>query len=329
VWTGGEKTVADFDSPWKEALDLYFQAFLAFFFPLIHNDIDWSRGFEMLDKELQQIAPRGAQGRRYVDKLVKVWRRNGQLVWVLIHIEVQTQRERGFTRRLYTYNTRIADHYNRTVATLSVLADDDPNWRPSIYQAELWGWSVRMTFPPVKLLDYANRETELEGDRNPFARIVLAHLKALETRHDPARRRDWKFRLVRGLYEQGFEAEDVRQLFRLIDWLMELPRALNNLFWDEVKAFEEERNVPFITTPERIGIEKGLLQGIEEALQAKFGEEGVKLLPEITRLDDPEKYRLITRAVATATTPDEVRRACVEAAAPPPPKKKRTKRGGS
>jgi hypothetical protein len=52
--------MADFDSPWKEALDVYFQAFLAFFFPLIHDDIDWSRAFESLDKELQQIAPKGS-----------------------------------------------------------------------------------------------------------------------------------------------------------------------------------------------------------------------------------------------------------------------------
>ena len=41
----------DFDSPWKEALEVYFQAFLALFFPDIHGDIDWSRGFEFLDKD--------------------------------------------------------------------------------------------------------------------------------------------------------------------------------------------------------------------------------------------------------------------------------------
>ena len=34
--------MTDYDSPWKEALDVYFRAFLAFFYPLIHDDIDWS-----------------------------------------------------------------------------------------------------------------------------------------------------------------------------------------------------------------------------------------------------------------------------------------------
>jgi hypothetical protein len=40
---------ADYDSPWKEALDFYFEAFLALLFPAVHAQIDWSRGYESLD----------------------------------------------------------------------------------------------------------------------------------------------------------------------------------------------------------------------------------------------------------------------------------------
>ncbi len=65
-----------------------------------------------------------------------------------------------------------------------------------------------MGWPPLKLLDYANRVAELEASKNPFAKVVLAHLKTLETRDDPANRRTWKMRLVRGLYEQGFGSEE-------------------------------------------------------------------------------------------------------------------------
>ncbi len=42
----------DYDSPWKEMLDGYFPAFMAFFFPEAHTDIDWTRGYESLDTEL-------------------------------------------------------------------------------------------------------------------------------------------------------------------------------------------------------------------------------------------------------------------------------------
>ena len=55
----------DFDSPWKDALHRFLSSFLAFFLPHIHADIDWSRGYEALDKELQQIARRAAVGKRF------------------------------------------------------------------------------------------------------------------------------------------------------------------------------------------------------------------------------------------------------------------------
>ena len=56
------KSRDDYDSPWKEALQAYLPFFLAFFFADIHEDIDWSRGYESLDKEFQQIVagPRSA-----------------------------------------------------------------------------------------------------------------------------------------------------------------------------------------------------------------------------------------------------------------------------
>ena len=46
--------MTDYDSPWKEALDVYFQPFLELFSAQAHADIDWGRGTEPLDKELQK-----------------------------------------------------------------------------------------------------------------------------------------------------------------------------------------------------------------------------------------------------------------------------------
>src|SRR5439155_6008796 len=68
----------DLDSPWKETLEHFLAPFLAFFFPEIHDGIDWSRGYQSLDKELQQILRGARVGRRLADKLFKVWRKDGQ-----------------------------------------------------------------------------------------------------------------------------------------------------------------------------------------------------------------------------------------------------------
>ena len=141
----------DYDSPWKEALEEYFEAFVALFFPQAHADIDWAKGYEFLDKELQQVMPDSEIGARLVDKLVKVWRRDGEEAWVLAHIEVQGQAAADFGERMYVYNYRLFDRYHCHVASFAVLADESPEWRPSGFGYDLWGCEVWIKFPTVKL----------------------------------------------------------------------------------------------------------------------------------------------------------------------------------
>jgi hypothetical protein len=298
---------ADYDSPWKEALDAYFEAFLALLFPRVHGQIGWSRGYESLDKEFQQVVREAEVGRRYVDKLVKVWTKDGVECWVLIHVEVQTTRDADFPQRMYVYNYRVFNRYNRPVASLAVLADD-PDWRPSEFRNRLFGCEAGIRFPAVKLLDFAAHEAVLEASTNPFAKVVLAHLKARQTRGDTATRHAWKLRLVRGLYEHGFSPKDVRELFRIIDWIMELPPALNSVFRQEVDQIQQERRMPYVTSIERFGRCMGLRKGIETALRIRFGEEGLRLMPEIQEIHEEEKLEAILKALETAASPDEVRR---------------------
>jgi hypothetical protein len=299
---------SDYDSPWKEALDVYFEPFVALVFPQVHRQIDWSRGYESLDKEFQQVVREAEVGRRYVDKLVKVWTKEGIECWVLIHVEVQTTRDPEFPERMYVYNYRVFDRYKKPVASLAVLADDDPEWRPTKFHNTLFGCEAGIRFPGVKLLDFAAHEATLEASSNPFAQVVLAHLKARQTLGDPASRHAWKVRLVRNLYERGFSAKDVRELFRVIDWLMELPPALAHMFTQELDMIQEERSMPYITSTERIWRGEGLRRGIEALLRFRFGDEGLKLMPEINEIYEGEKLEAILKALETGASLDEVRR---------------------
>src|SRR5437868_5248798 len=95
--------MSDYDSPWKEALDRFLPALLAFFFPEVYAAIDWSRGYQVLDKELRQIVREAELGPRLADKVFKVWRLDGSEAWVLIHVEVQSQPDTGFEQRMYVY----------------------------------------------------------------------------------------------------------------------------------------------------------------------------------------------------------------------------------
>lgn len=80
----------DYDSPWKQALELYFRDVIAFFYPSAYPSayagIDWTKGHKFLDKELQKVVKDAELGRRYADVLAQVWRLDGEQTWVLVHV---------------------------------------------------------------------------------------------------------------------------------------------------------------------------------------------------------------------------------------------------
>ncbi|WP_220250616.1 hypothetical protein [Billgrantia montanilacus] len=295
----------DHDSPWKEALEWRFPEFMALLFPGIYPEIDWSKGHSFLDKELQQITADADNGRRYADKLAKVYTYDGLETWVLIHVEVQGEPEADFAARMYNYHYRLLDRYGADVVSLAVLADASPSFRPQRFQRGRWGCEVDFRFPVAKLLDLDARWAELEASDNVFALVVMAQLKAKQL-DDGYELKRWKAHLTRLMYQRGYAKQQIIELFRLIDWMMRLPDALEREFLDEHYAFEEAQHMPYVTSAERFGIEKGRQEALKEAearikearLEAK--RETARNLIETTNLDN------VTIANATGLSEDEV-----------------------
>jgi len=315
-----EQALNDYDGAWKAALDVYLKEFLELCFPEIHAAVDWARPYRFLETELQRASSADYRGRRTVDKLVEVWGRDGVAAWVLIHIEIQSQNQADFAQRMFQYHYRLRDRFEHAVVSIAMLADDRPNWRPETYEMGLWGCEVRFRFPTVKLLDYRDRLAELEANRNPVAALVLAHLAAQQTRADPVRRLQEKLALTRRLYDLGYGPEQVRLAFRFVDWLLRLPDGLKTQFAQELRTFEEERQMTYITSIEEIGIEKGriegriegraegLIEGIAGMLDLKFGDAAAPLIAEIQAITDLETLERVKVGIKPAQTLDDVRR---------------------
>jgi hypothetical protein len=301
---------ADYDNPWKEALSLYFQPFMVFFFPQIEANIDWSRGYEFLDKEFQKVVRDAELGRIYADKLVKVWRGDGEEIWVLIHVEVQSQAQSGFAERMYVYNYRIFDLYRRPVVSLAVLSDEQDSWRPSAYSYEIWGCRVSLQFPMVKLLDYQTRSDLLCENTNPFAVIVAAHLTTQQTNQDPQGRYQGKLRLAKSLYQRRYSRQDILELFRLIDWMMSLPDRIESEFKQEIRRFEEDLQMPYVTSVERLarqeGLDEGILQkgreDVIDVLTIRFSDVPPSLVEAINQIEDPSLLKTLLRQAITTSS---------------------------
>ncbi|MFN6539778.1 MAG: Rpn family recombination-promoting nuclease/putative transposase [Nostoc sp. EkiNYC01] len=278
----------EYDSPWKDILQTYFPEFMQFFFPSAYNEIDWTKEIEFLDKELMEAVKDAEIGRRFADKLVKLYLKNGQQEWVLIHVEVQSQEESDFAARIYNYNYRIYDRYKKTVASFAILGDERPNWRPAQFGYSLFGCELNFKFPIVKLVDYQERLSELENESNPFATVVMAHLAALNTQSNRNERKVQKLALVRRLYEQGLRQQDVLNLVAFIDWMLTLPLDLEQQFKLEVQQLEAERTMKYVTSFERSGIEIGKQQEalllVTRLLNRRLGSVDEALLEQVRAL---------------------------------------------
>ena len=294
------------DSVWKEVLEACFEEFLRFFFPRVHHAVDWSREIEFLDKELEPLIRDGQSGKNHADKLVKVTLRSGEEVCILVHVEVQGYWEADFPERMHRYNHRIQERFGKNVVSLAVLTDDRPAWRPVLHGLVRWGFAHIFLFPIAKLTDYRDRWGELETSENPFAVVVMTHLKYQEAGQAPERRLEVKLGLIRTLYKRRFERKLVEHLLRFIDWILTLPEELDKVVWREVAELEGVRTMPYVTSWERLGERRGLRESIVLALLEKFGEPARTLVPRLEAIVNADQLRAIFLACLKAESLDEL-----------------------
>jgi hypothetical protein len=204
-------------------------------------------------------------------------------VWLLLHIEVQASPEVGFEERIFIYSLRIFDRYRQVPVSLAILCDDRPNWRPQEYSATYPDTQLNFRFGVVKVLDWRDCLDELEASDNPFATVVMTHLKFQETRKNVQQLRDWKWRLTRALYDKGYGRQEIENLYQFIDWVIMLPEEMERELWQELKAFEEKRKVTYVTNAEKFGFERGIQEGLEQGLEQGLERERSLLARQLTR----------------------------------------------
>jgi flagellar biosynthesis/type III secretory pathway protein FliH len=104
---------------------------------------------------------------------------------------------------------------------------------------------------------------------------------------------------------------------------MALPEELEASFQQELQQYEQEQQMPYVTSIERMakqegieegiqqgmqqGMREGLLSGIELGLELKFGSEGLRLLPEISKIEDVDMLKAIKEGFKIVKTLAELR----------------------
>jgi hypothetical protein len=168
-----------YDMLWKGMVEEIMADLLVFVDPEIGKELDLERGFEYLDKELAEMYPEPEKpgNNRVVDKLVKVFLRNGSERWMLLHLEIQGKNDKDFARRMFEYFIRVFGKHGRPVAAIAVLTGRTGDKMPAAYEDRCLWMRARYEYKTLCVTDYADEM--LKASTNPFATVILVAKEAL------------------------------------------------------------------------------------------------------------------------------------------------------
>ncbi|RKO68823.1 hypothetical protein D7322_24755 [Sphingobacterium puteale] len=260
------------DPLWKSILEQTFSHFLRFIFTDAEAVFDLSRPFDYLDKEFESLFPPESNGKgvRYVDKLVKVFLKDGSEQYVLCHVEIQSSKGKGdLAERMFRYFYKIWDRYKVPVTAIAIMADGNKSYRPMVYSQEFMGTSLRYDFNSYKILD--QEEDVLRSDKNPFSVIVLTALLAIVNK----KINDEGLKAIKhDLYDEMMKREmdrDTRQgLYDFLTYYVSFDdEQVLSIFEKEIKTKIGRSDTMgtqeyLLDKAEKKGLKQGLKQGIEK-----------------------------------------------------------------
>ena len=253
------------DLLWKAALEDLFEDFLLFFYPDDYQLFDLSKGFEYLDKELEQpFPPVGDKyAPKYVDKRVKVLTNNHEEEWILIHIEVQGYTDKDFAKRMFQYYYRILYKYDKPITTIALFTDADADFHPANYKRMFLGTGVNYTFNTCKIA--ALDDAMLEASNNPFAMVILSAKMAISKKiKNDEQMFSMAFDLAKRLLHKQVPEEKIRHVMNFLRYYIRFDKQeMFAKFENEISILTEGATTMgmeefLLEQAENKGIEKGM-----------------------------------------------------------------------
>jgi hypothetical protein len=165
-----------YDQLFKTILERFLQDFLELFFPEVAARLDFQT-LRFVDKEVFANVPDGTV--READIVAKLNTREGHPELVLVHIEVQTDPESDFPRRMFEYYSVLRLHYRIPVLPIAVYLRHGPDSRLAEYRESLFDQElVHFRFHTVAL---ARRQAEEYVETSPLGAALAALMMASRT----------------------------------------------------------------------------------------------------------------------------------------------------
>jgi predicted transposase/invertase (TIGR01784 family) len=283
------------DFLWKGILEDVFDDFLTFFYPNAHDIFDFDKGFDFLDKELEDLFPKEESASvRYVDKLIKVYLVGGGEKWILVHVEVQGYRDKHFEERMFTYYYRIKDKYQKDIAAWAILTDDKIHYKPYQYTSDYLGTELTYKFNVYKVLE--QDEETLKNSNNIFASIILTVLINLKSEAKEEKNLvQLNLEIVRNLLKKGFPKQKVHSAMNFIRFFVRFSDENKEIFHREI---EQITGKTYTMGIEQLLLENATKRGIEKKeieIVLSMNEDGFEIprIAKITKLSIEQVEKIL------------------------------------
>ncbi len=226
----------DFDILWKEIIGFFIEDFVAFFMHDLYPKVDFKKKPDFWDKELDKIFGDGKQKDvRHCDKLVRLHLKNGKDCWILVHIEVQKERNHELPKRMFRYFYRISDKYEEETSGIEAIAILLSNVGENKYDQYVYEYGeTKLVYNYRTYPIFSESEEDLLKNKNPFSIVILASRYAIQHKEEQ-QKASFKFKLAKLAFGRGYTREVIIQLLTFVYFVIELPDEDEKEFEDEMR----------------------------------------------------------------------------------------------
>jgi len=298
------------DKLWKAVIEEFFLEILDFFYKEFLPQIDLSKGFTFLDKELQQLFADSKEELRKADKLVKIFLKDGTERWLLIHIEVQGYSDPNFARRMFTTYYRLLDKFNQPIEALVIYTDRGKKHHYQQYVAKALKTELLYKFNSFEITKYTTEE--YNAMNNPLAVIFQTAQLGLKSNWKDDDLLERKTDLFRNLLKKGYDKRRIRVIASFIKSYVSFSKPEYNRKFDDDTTLVSKNisNMGIIETIQQINKEleeKGMQKGIQKGkIEATLEAEKKQLVQRIQRIQRIHKSLNKKIAVNTIALIEEI-----------------------
>ncbi|MGH8066228.1 MAG: Rpn family recombination-promoting nuclease/putative transposase [Candidatus Entotheonellia bacterium] len=275
-------------------MQAFFHEFLELFFPEVAARLDFGR-VVFLDKEVFTDVPEGS--RRELDLVAQVYTQDGAPELILLHIEVQAQREREFPYRMFEYYALLRLRYKVPVFPVVVyLVARTGGLSEVAYEERLFGQAIlTFRFQSVGLPDLAS--DDYRAVDNPLAPA----LSALMQPGSLGRTLQKALSLRQTL---GSPVDEARKslLINIIETYMRLSETEDEEFRRLIRQEELQEVTQMLTIYEERGIIKGKRDALLKQLRFKFGDVPEAVAAKVQAIDTEAELDALLERVLQANT---------------------------